>query len=143
MSQNEQSRERRFANGLGKPIAIYEMHLGSWRRVAQEGGRSLSHRELASVVSLLRNGQTHNSEVVVIGNFTPVPRKNYLIGVPRGGLWKERLNSDARDYGGSGLGNMGAVEAAPVPCHGRRFSLPLILPPLAILFFTNEGGGAG
>ncbi|MGH7794200.1 MAG: 1,4-alpha-glucan branching protein GlgB [Candidatus Binatia bacterium] len=92
----------------------------------------------ASVVSLLRKGRTNNSEILVVCNFTPVPRLNYQVGVPRGGMWKERLNSDARDYGGSGIGNMGGVEAAPLACHGRRFSLSLALPPVSILFFTNE-----
>ena len=50
------------------------------------------------------------------------------------------LNSDAKDYGGSGMGNMGEVEAAPVPAHGRRFSLLLTLPPLSTLFFVSEAG---
>ena len=92
----------------------------------------------ASVVSLLRKGRSNNSEIVVVCNFTPVLRQNYQVGVPRGGVWKERLNSDARDYGGGGIGNMGQIEAAPLACHGRRFSLSLTLPPLGILFFTNE-----
>jgi 1,4-alpha-glucan branching enzyme len=91
----------------------------------------------ASVVRLLRKGRMNNSEILVVCNFTPVPRLNYRIGVPRGGVWQERLNSDARDYGGSGVGNMGGVEAAPLTCHGRRFSLSLALPPLSILFFSN------
>jgi 1,4-alpha-glucan branching enzyme len=91
----------------------------------------------ASVVSLLRKGRMNDSEILVVCNFTPVPRLNYRVGVPRGGVWRERLNSDARDYGGSGVGNMGAVDAAPLSCHGRRFSLSLALPPLSILFFSN------
>jgi 1,4-alpha-glucan branching enzyme len=94
----------------------------------------------ASVVSLMRRGRADESELVVVCNFTPVPRQNYRVGVPRGGLWKERLNSDARDYGGSGAGNMGAVEASPLACHGRHFSLSLSLPPLSILFLVNERG---
>jgi 1,4-alpha-glucan branching enzyme len=92
----------------------------------------------ASIVSLLRKNRAHDSTVVVVCNFTPVPRQNYRVGVPSGGLWFERLNSDARDYGGSGAGNMGAVEAAPLACHGWRFSLPLTLPPLSILFFAQS-----
>jgi 1,4-alpha-glucan branching enzyme len=92
----------------------------------------------SSVVSLLRKGRADDSAIVIVCNFTPVARRNYRLGVPRGGLWRERLNSDARDYGGSGIGNMGAVEASPLACHGRPFSLALELPPLSILFFTNE-----
>ena len=94
----------------------------------------------ASVVSLLRRGKRGDRLVLVVCNFTPVPRLNYQVGSPRGGLWKEVLNSDARDYGGSGMGNMGAVEAAPVSAHGRHFSLPLILPPLSVSFFVNDTG---
>ena len=93
----------------------------------------------ASVVSLMRRGRADNSTVVVVCNFTPVPRQNYRVGVPRGGWWRERLNSDARDYSGSGIGNMGGVEASPLACHGRPFSLTLSLPPLSILFMTNDG----
>jgi len=92
----------------------------------------------ASVVSLLRKGRADDSAVVIVCNFTPVSRRNYRVGVPRGGLWRERLNSDARDYGGGGVGNMGGVEASPLACHGRPFSLSIELPPLAVVFFTNE-----
>ena len=65
-----------------------------------------------------------------------MPRENYRVGVPRGGKWRECLNSDAACYGGSGIGNFGMVEAAPLPAHGRPFSLKLRLPPLAVLFLT-------
>ncbi len=92
----------------------------------------------SSVVILLRKNRRHDRFVLVACNFTPVPRLNYRIGAPIGGMWKESLNSDAQDYGGSGLGNMGDVEAAPVPCHGRNFSLPLILPPLSTVYLTGS-----
>jgi 1,4-alpha-glucan branching enzyme len=92
----------------------------------------------SSIVSLLRKNRAQDSLVVVVCNFTPVLRQNYRVGVPSGGRWIERLNSDARDYGGSGAGNMGAVEASPLACHGRRFSLSLTLPPLSTLFLTQE-----
>jgi 1,4-alpha-glucan branching enzyme len=62
-----------------------------------------------------------------------VPRDNYAVGVPLGGWWRERLNSDAMLYGGSGQGNLGGIEAAPVPAHGRYHSLRLTLPPLATI----------
>jgi 1,4-alpha-glucan branching enzyme len=89
-----------------------------------------------SVVSFLRQGKSRDS-VLVVCNFTPVPHLNYQLGVPRGGVWREVLNSDARDYEGSGYGNQGGVEAAPVSHHGRPYSLTLTLPPLAIVFFTS------
>ena len=89
-----------------------------------------------STLAFLRKGHSPNDVAVVICNFTPVPRDNYHIGVPRGGQWRERLNSDAREYGGGGIGNFGLVEAAPLPSHGRTHSLTLRLPPLATLILT-------
>ena len=65
-------------------------------------------------------------------------RRNYRVGVPRGGFWREILNSDAREYGGSGQGNFGGVAAEPVKCHCRPFSLTLTLPPLAAVLFINR-----
>lgn len=87
-----------------------------------------------SVISLMRKGESASDVVVVVANFTPVPRLNYRVGVPHGGCWQEILNSDAKEYGGSGHGNMGIVEAAPVPDHGRFYSLALTVPPLGIIF---------
>ncbi len=92
-----------------------------------------------SIVSLMRKGRSTPDIVVAVFNFTPVPRHGYLVGVPRGGLWKEVLNSDALEYGGSGQGNFGGVEAASQPWHGRPCSLRLALPPLAGVFFKSEG----
>jgi len=89
----------------------------------------------SSVVSLLRKGKSAGSMMLVVCNFTPVPRPNYRIGAPRGGFWKEVLNSDATLYGGSGWGNFGGVEAVPIPLHGRSHSITLTLPPLSIMFF--------
>jgi len=96
----------------------------------------------ASVVSCLRKGQSTDDLVLVVCNFTPVPRLNYRVGAPRNGFWHEVRNSDAQDYGGSGHGNMGGVEAAPVPWHGQPYSLNLILPPLAAVFFKCPGHGS-
>jgi len=93
---------------------------------------------LNSVVSLLRKGKSPDETILVICNFTPVPREEYLVGVPHGGLWRELLNGDATLYGGSGWGNMGGKEAQMVPSHGRPYSLKLTLPPLAALFFKAD-----
>jgi 1,4-alpha-glucan branching enzyme len=94
----------------------------------------------SSVVSFLRQGQTSQAPLLVVCNFTPVQRQNYRVGAPYGGVWCEVLNSDARTYGGSGYGNLGAVEAAPVPYQGRPYSLTLLVPPLAVVFFTSLPG---
>jgi 1,4-alpha-glucan branching enzyme len=87
-----------------------------------------------SVLSFLRRSRSPDETILVVCNFTPVPRPNYRIGVPRGGFWKEILNSDSTQYGGSGWGNLGGVEAAPVACHGRTHCLSLTLPPLSVIF---------
>ena len=86
-----------------------------------------------SVISFLRKGRRPDDLVLIVCNFTPVVRANYRIGVPRGGFWRERLNSDAAHYGGSGQGNLGGCEAAPLPAHGHYHSLNLRLPPLSTL----------
>ncbi len=92
-----------------------------------------------SVLSFLRKGAEHDPMILAVLNFTPVPRTNYRLGVPRGGSWGEVLNGDAPVYGGSGWGNFGGVEAAPIPAHGRPFSLELTIPPLAALFLRSKG----
>ncbi len=91
----------------------------------------------ASVVSLLRKGKDGENPVLIICNFTPIPRIGYKVGVPSAGFWKELLNSDASDYGGSGMGNMGGAEALVEETHGRPYSLRLTLPPLSALFFRK------
>jgi 1,4-alpha-glucan branching enzyme len=92
----------------------------------------------SSTVSLLRRGYATDDVVLAVCNFTPVPRPNYRLGVPQMGFWQELLNSDAKEYGGSGQGNLGGVEAAPIPLHGRPYSLTVTLPPLAIVFFKRR-----
>jgi len=91
-----------------------------------------------SVISYVRRGADPADLALVIGNFTPVPREDYRVGVPQGGLWLERINTDAEDYGGSGIGNAGAVLAEPHPMHGHAHSLCLRLPPLGLLIFTPQ-----
>ena len=80
--------------------------------------------------------------MLVVANFTPVPRDNYLVGVPHAGRWVERLNSDAAAYGGSGVGNLGGVHSVPVAAHGRYQSLNLRLPPLGILMLSLDEAAA-
>jgi 1,4-alpha-glucan branching enzyme len=90
-----------------------------------------------SVLSFLRKA-TGGDLIAVVCNFTPVPRHNYRIGVPRGGFWREILNSDATEHGGSGQGNLGGVEANPIGIHGRPHSLNITAPPLGVVFFKSE-----
>jgi len=90
-----------------------------------------------SVLSFFRKGRSGATLILCVANFTPVPRRNYRVGVPRGGTWVEILNSDAAIYGGSGQGNLGRVEATPVPRHGRSHSLDLVLPSLGFVFLRS------
>ncbi len=94
-----------------------------------------------SVISFVRRG-SGDEMLVAAFNFTPVPRHNYQIGAPVGGHWLEILNSDAPIYGGSGQGNLGGVDAAPVGRHGHLHSLNLTLPPLGAVFLKPDPGEA-
>jgi 1,4-alpha-glucan branching enzyme len=89
-----------------------------------------------SVLGMLRYALGRASSILVMSNFTPVPRYGYRIGVPRDGVWIEKMTTDAREYGGSGLVN-GAVSTEPVPAHGRAVSLSLTLPPLSTIFLQG------
>jgi 1,4-alpha-glucan branching enzyme len=94
-----------------------------------------------SVLTFVRTAE-EGEEIVVACNFTPVPRHNYRIGVSRRGTWREVLNTDAGDYGGSGQGNLGGAEATLVRAHGRPYSLNVSLPPLAAVFFKSPPASA-
>ena len=77
-------------------------------------------------------------DVLIACNFTPIVRYNYRVGVNQAGFWREVLNTDAQEYGGSGQGNMGGVNAMPVPMHGRLHSVNLTLPPLGAVILRRE-----
>jgi 1,4-alpha-glucan branching enzyme len=91
-----------------------------------------------SVISYRRTDG--DQDLVFVINFTPVPRQDYRIGVPSAGAWRELLNSDATDYGGSGVGNAGTLEADDIPHHDRPASLSLTLPPLGALILEPASG---
>ena len=91
-----------------------------------------------SIISYMRRGKASEDLILVVCNFTPEVRETYSVGVPTGGFWREILNSDAKEYGGSGQGNLGGVKAKPVFIHNRKFSLTLTLPPLSVLIFKQE-----
>lgn len=90
-----------------------------------------------SVLSFFRKSKS-GERILCVFNLTPIPRENYRLGVPDAGVWKELLNSDSSIYGGSGLGNMGAVTTEDSPAHGRAASLALTLPPLSAVFLKFE-----
>jgi 1,4-alpha-glucan branching enzyme len=95
------------------------------------------HNAELSVIAFLR--KAHGAPpLLVVANFTPVPREGYVIGAPRPGRWRECLNSDAAIYGGSGVGNFGSVASVPVAAHGHYQALNLRLPPLGLLVLEPE-----
>jgi 1,4-alpha-glucan branching enzyme len=109
------------------------------RRDADPGGFSwvVGDDTGNSVLAFMRHDG--DARVLAVCNFTPVPRLDYRIGVPRAGWWRERLNSDAVDYGGSGVGNGGGRHTDDIASHGQAQSLSLTLPPLATVIFQQEG----
>ena len=101
------------------------------------GFRWLEADDDSSTMAFLRLGPGERDAVAIACNFTPVPRQLHRIGVPFGGRWAEILNSDATEYGGSGVGNLGGVESEPMAWHGCDWSLPIALPPLGAVFFSS------
>jgi 1,4-alpha-glucan branching enzyme len=91
-----------------------------------------------SMLAFLRHGRRPEDVLLIVCNFTPVPRSGYRVGVPHEGFWRELFNSDAREYGGGGQGNLGGLETSPVHYHGRPWSLSVQAPPLAAVFLKYE-----
>ncbi len=95
-----------------------------------------------SVLSFVRfprsklGSRATGTHIVVVGNFTPVVRRGYRIGVPRACNYREVLNTDASTYGGSNVGNYGVAVVEPVPSHGYPQSIVLSLPPLGVLYLA-------
>jgi 1,4-alpha-glucan branching enzyme len=90
-----------------------------------------------NILSFLRKGKS-GTAIAIVCNFSPVPRPNYRTGIPRGGFWRELLNTDAKLYGGSGQGNFGGIDASPAPLHGRSHSLTVNVPPLGAVFLKHD-----
>jgi 1,4-alpha-glucan branching enzyme len=91
-----------------------------------------------SVFAFVRKARDGHPPLLVVSNLTPVPRTNYVLGVPQGGYWRELINTDAVEFGGSGWGNLGGVESAPVRSHGRMQSVCMTLPPLSTLILEHR-----
>jgi 1,4-alpha-glucan branching enzyme len=92
----------------------------------------------ASVYAFARVGDPGAPPFVFVANLTPVPRHGYRLGLPQGGKWREALNTDASTYGGGDVGNLGGVEAEPMPWMGQSNSAVLTIPPLGALWLTPE-----
>jgi 1,4-alpha-glucan branching enzyme len=91
-----------------------------------------------SVFAFLRLGEEGDRPVLVVSNFTPVPRHDYRVGVPDEGYWREVLNTDADLYGGTNLGNAGGVGSQPIASHGYPASIGVLVPPLATVILELQ-----
>ncbi len=91
-----------------------------------------------SVFAWVRHSGGGDPPVAVVTNFTPVPHHNYELPLPRAGRWVERINTDAKTYGGTGMGNFGAIEALNKPSHGKPASATITVPPLATVIFSHQ-----
>jgi 1,4-alpha-glucan branching enzyme len=120
---------------LGDLNHLYQNTPALWND-HEEGFEWVSYDDRENSVLAYRRLGGDQSLIFVL-NFTPVVRENYRIGVPDGGTWHERLNSDSEAYGGSNVGNAGAVHTDPIDQHGRPRSIELTLPPLGALVLED------
>jgi len=91
-----------------------------------------------SILTFLRRARDPEDVVVVVANFTPVPREGYRVGVPKAGFYREILNSDAACFGGSNMGNRGGLPSDDQPWQGQPHSILVTVPPLAVVYFKPE-----
>ncbi len=153
-----QTREWNFDAGLDWYLLAYPFHRGVQSLVRDLNGLYRARAALhvrdceaegfqwlvvddaaRSVFAWLRKGGAHDAPVAVVCNLTPVPRHGYQLGLPYAGVWREELNTDAADYGGSGIGNFGQVEAVTTPAYGFPASAHVTLPPLAVIYLHYVG----
>jgi 1,4-alpha-glucan branching enzyme len=126
----------------GLPLLIGQLnHLYRTRRALQPVSDLEwieEHEAEMNIIAFVRRDFATADLLLFVANFSPVPRLNYRIGVPARGFWREVLNTDAAEYGGSAHGNLGGVEAVPIPLHGQRHSITITVPPMAGVFFAVE-----
>jgi 1,4-alpha-glucan branching enzyme len=124
----------------GLPLLIGQLnHLYRTRRALQPVADAiwLEKQEAEfNIIAFARHDFASDDVLVFVANFSPVPRLNYRLGVPARGFWREVLNTDAAEYGGTAYGNLGGVEAVPIPLHGQRHSITITVPPMAGVFFS-------
>ncbi len=117
-------------NGIYRSEAALQSQSNSFQWIES------SNSDLGTL-SFVRKADASGGMVLAVFNFTPEPRHNYQLGVPAKGRWRELFNSDAKQYGGSGQGNLGGVDASPIGRHGRSHSINITLPPLGAVFFKR------
>ena len=118
--------------------SAYLRHPGMWRLDQQPEGFSWieANDATGNVFSFVRTDGSDS--VVCIANFAGIAYEAYRVGMPASGVWTEIINTDAVEYGGSGVGNLGTVIAEPTSMHGRVASAQLRLPPLGVLWLHRE-----
>jgi 1,4-alpha-glucan branching enzyme len=92
----------------------------------------------SSILSFVRRAKDQGDFIVIVANFTPVPRDTYRVGVPEPGFYREIMNTDAEKYGGTNVGNLGGVHAEAVPWNNLAYSIHVRIPALGVLFFKHE-----
>jgi 1,4-alpha-glucan branching enzyme len=119
---------------------LYRSRAALHERDDEHGGFSWIevNDRLNSVFGFLRCGHLAEQQMLVVGNFTPVVRQGYRLGVPKAGVWRECLNTDSQHYAGSGVGNFGQVMSEAVPSHGYADSICLTLPPLGVIWLEPQ-----
>ena len=129
---------QRFAGELNR---FYRSQPALYEEDFQAGGFEwVDFRDVeGSVISFVRYALNRPDFVLFCCNFTPVPREGYRIGVPEPGIYTEIFNTDAERFGGSNAGNPNPVAAEPIECHGRKQSVVLTLPPLAVIALKRVG----
>jgi 1,4-alpha-glucan branching enzyme len=116
----------------------------SWIDANDAPGNTLSFLRFAAVPGTAGAGVQVATQadpagmIACVANFSAVPHLDYQLGLPQAGRWREVLNTDAAIYGGSGVGNLGGIEALPEPWHGRPASATITLPPMGVLWLTPE-----
>ncbi|PZR66856.1 MAG: 1,4-alpha-glucan branching enzyme, partial [Solirubrobacterales bacterium] len=91
-----------------------------------------------NVIAFARHSRDGERVLVFAANLSPVPRTGFRLGLPRSGRWREALNTDSAFYGGGDVGNLGGVQAEPIPWHGQQVSAEVTLPPLAAIWLVPE-----
>jgi 1,4-alpha-glucan branching enzyme len=137
---NDDARRAKFCAFVGHLSQVYHARPEFWRRDSDWEGFSwvsTDDRENSVMAYVRRDGEKHS---LVVLNLTPVPREQYRLGVPASGPYREVLNSDAAEWGGSGHPTRQRVMTEPAPFHGFRQSVDLTLPPLCVLVLTPESG---
>ena len=131
----------RMQNLMSDLNRIYKSHPALWEADVDPSGFQWIDANNANdnAAAFLRKSPSTGRQILVAGNFSPVIRTAYRVGVPKPGYYRELLNTDSNLYGGSNFGNNGGVHAEPVPCHGMPYSVVVALPPLATLWFEIPG----